>query len=167
MRFNMEMQQRKFDSVVMAPTVVLEYCTEQVLVTEWVDGTRIDQSSAHDIPRLCALALNAYLVVLLEMQTLHCDPHPVRIRIFVHSCLCIGDAYIFTLPACTQRTTGQLARTTDGKLCILDFGMTLSLSSDIQYTLLEFCRPLDVGRLRTLGRRPGAAWLYERRQGGI
>jgi predicted unusual protein kinase regulating ubiquinone biosynthesis (AarF/ABC1/UbiB family) len=70
-------------SVVMAPTVCSGiYCTEQVLVTEWVDGTRIDQSSAHDIPRLCALALNAYLVMLLEMQTLHCDPHPVRIRIF-------------------------------------------------------------------------------------
>jgi predicted unusual protein kinase regulating ubiquinone biosynthesis (AarF/ABC1/UbiB family) len=38
-----------------------------------------------------------------------------------------------------------LLRTTDGKLCILDFGMTLSLSPDIQYSLLEFVAHLTSG----------------------
>jgi predicted unusual protein kinase regulating ubiquinone biosynthesis (AarF/ABC1/UbiB family) len=38
-----------------------------------------------------------------------------------------------------------LLRTPDGKLCILDFGMTLSLSPDIQYSLLEFVAHLTSG----------------------
>lgn len=33
---------------------------------------------------------------------------------------------------------GNLLRTKDGKLCILDFGMTLETPPDLQYSLLEF-----------------------------
>jgi len=29
-------------------------------------------------------------------------------------------------------------RTTDGKLCVLDWGMTLQVPPDLQYALLEF-----------------------------
>jgi predicted unusual protein kinase regulating ubiquinone biosynthesis (AarF/ABC1/UbiB family) len=64
MRFNEEMEKRKLNAIC-APIVVQDYSTEQILVTEWVDGTRIDQSDAEDIPRLCSVALNAYLVMLL------------------------------------------------------------------------------------------------------
>jgi predicted unusual protein kinase regulating ubiquinone biosynthesis (AarF/ABC1/UbiB family) len=55
------------------------------------------------------VAINAYLTMLLDTGVLHCDPHP-----------------------------GNLLRTTDGKLCILDWGMTLDVPSDLQYALLEF-----------------------------
>jgi ABC1 atypical kinase-like domain len=75
MRFTQEMRKRNINAV-SAPIVITDYCTEQVLVTEWIDGVRIDRSDADDIPRLCAVALNAYLVMLLELQSLHCDPHP-------------------------------------------------------------------------------------------
>jgi ABC1 atypical kinase-like domain len=78
-QFNREMEQRQLNAV-MAPVVVTEYCTEQILVTEWVDGTRLDESDADDVPRLCSVALNAYLLMLLETRKLHCDPHPVGIR---------------------------------------------------------------------------------------
>jgi len=61
------------------------------------------------VTTLCAVALNAYLVMLLETGTLHCDPHP-----------------------------GNLLRTMDGKLCILDWGMTLQVQPDLQLSLLEF-----------------------------
>ena len=77
-RFNAEMEARQLNAVC-APTVLTEYSTERILVTEWVDGTRLDQSDAADVPRLCAVALNAYLVMLLELKSLHCDPHPVRL----------------------------------------------------------------------------------------
>ena len=113
MRFTAEMRKRQLDAVT-APMVLTEYSTEQVLTTEWVDGTRIDQSDAADIPRLCAVALNAYLVMLLELQFLHCDPHP-----------------------------GNLLRTPDGKLCILDFGMTLEVDPTLQYSLLEYIAHLS------------------------
>lgn len=74
-QFNIEMEKRDLTSV-MAPPVILDYSTEQVLVTEWIDGIRLDQAEDDDVPRLCAVALNAYLVMLLELQSLHCDPHP-------------------------------------------------------------------------------------------
>lgn len=76
MRFNKAMQERNLNAVI-APTVLPEYSSERILVTEWVDGTRIDRSEdPSDIPRLCSVALNAYLVMLLELKSLHCDPHP-------------------------------------------------------------------------------------------
>lgn len=33
---------------------------------------------------------------------------------------------------------GNLLRTTDGRLCILDFGMVLDIDSNLQYSLLEY-----------------------------
>ena len=74
-----------------------------VLTTKWVDGERLATSDAADVPRLCGVALNAYLTMLLDTGSLHCDPHP-----------------------------GNLLRTTDGKLCILDWGMTLDVPQDLQ-----------------------------------
>ena len=50
-----------------------------------------------------------FFSVLLDTGVLHCDPHP-----------------------------GNLLRTNDGRLCILDWGMTLSVPNDLQYALLEF-----------------------------
>jgi hypothetical protein len=75
-QFNEAMKARNLNAV-MAPVVLPEYSSERILVTEWVDGTRIDRAEdASDIPRLCSVALNAYLVMLLELKSLHCDPHP-------------------------------------------------------------------------------------------
>jgi len=56
------------------------------------------RDASPDVPRLCGVAINAYLTMLLDTGTLHCDPHP-----------------------------GNLLRTTDGRLCILDWGMTLQV----------------------------------------
>lgn len=106
--FRSAMQSRALNAVT-APQVVNELSTNRVLVTEWVEGTRLDLDASPDVPRLCAVAVNAYLTMLLDTGTLHCDPHP-----------------------------GNLLRTTDGKLCVLDWGMTLDVPKDLQYSLLEF-----------------------------
>ncbi|GKY99585.1 hypothetical protein MPSEU_000912800 [Mayamaea pseudoterrestris] len=119
-RFNQGLRERNLLAVC-APTVLTNYVTEQVLVTEWVDGVRLDQSAAEDIPRLCSVALNAYLVMLLELRSLHCDPHP-----------------------------GNLLRTTDGRLCILDHGMTLDIDPNLQYSLLEFVAHLTSNNYQQL-----------------
>ena len=71
--------------------------------------TPTPRDASADIPRLCGVAINAYLTMLLDTGTLHCDPHP-----------------------------GNLLRTKDGRLCILDWGMTLDVPDDLQYGLLEF-----------------------------
>lgn len=53
--------------------------------------------------------------MLLDTGVLHCDPH-----------------------------LGNLLRTEDGKLCILDWGMTLDVPSSLQYALLEFIAHINV-----------------------
>jgi len=107
-QFEEFMRKRKLDAVC-APAVVEDLVRDKVLVTEWVEGTRLDKDASADVPRLCGVAINAYLTMLLDTGVLHCDPHP-----------------------------GNLLRTTDGKLCILDWGMTLAVPNDLQYALLEF-----------------------------
>ncbi|GAB5360023.1 hypothetical protein AAMO2058_000591800 [Amorphochlora amoebiformis] len=106
--FTKAMQDRGLDAV-SAPQVVEELSSKHVLTTEWVDGVRLDKSNKSDAARLCGVALNAYLTMLLDTGTLHCDPHP-----------------------------GNLLRTPEGRLCILDFGMTTSVRTDLQYYLLDY-----------------------------
>ncbi len=74
MQFNQAMQERQLDKVLMAPKVV--WYSERVLMTEWVFGKRLDQiDDPKLVPQYCSVALNAYLIMLLELQQLHCDPH--------------------------------------------------------------------------------------------
>jgi len=112
--FESAMRKRGLDAVC-APIVVDEYVRDKVLVTEWVQGTRLDSDTSPDVPRLCGVAINAYLTMLLDTGVLHCDPHP-----------------------------GNLLRTTDGKLCILDWGMTLDVPTNLQYSLLEFIAHINI-----------------------
>ncbi|CAB9506169.1 OF BC1 COMPLEX KINASE 3, chloroplastic [Seminavis robusta] len=106
--FGKAMENRGLNAVC-APRVVDTMTRNKLLVTEWVEGTRLDRDASPDVPRLCGVAINAYLTMLLDTGVLHCDPHP-----------------------------GNLLRTMDGKLCILDHGMTLEVPKDLQYSLLEF-----------------------------
>lgn len=112
--FEAAMRKKGLDAVC-APTVVDELVRDKVLVTEWVEGTRLDVDQSPDVPRLCGVAINAYLTMLLDTGVLHCDPHP-----------------------------GNLLRTLDGRLCILDWGMTLPVPNDLQYALLEFIAHINV-----------------------
>lgn len=94
---------------VFAPRVIAGASSRRVLTTEWVDGERLDRSSApEDVPRMCSLAMNTYLEMMLEQGTLHCDPHP-----------------------------GNLLRTADGRLCVLDWGLVSSITPELQLTLIE------------------------------
>ena len=112
--FTKAMEKCGLGSVVFAPQVIDELSSTHVLTTKWVDGERLSNSDEDDVPRLCGVALNAYLTMLLDTGTLHCDPHP-----------------------------GNLLRTPDGKLCILDWGMILDVPNDLQLSLLEFIADLN------------------------
>lgn len=111
--FSKAMKDRGLGSV-FAPEVVEDLSSIHVLTTKWVDGERLSDSDADDVPRLCGVALNAYLTMLLDTGTLHCDPHP-----------------------------GNLLRTPDGRLCILDWGMVINVPEDLQLSLLEFIADLN------------------------
>jgi len=106
--FTASVQDTPLSGVVFSPPVVEECTTGRVLTTEWVDGERLDRSSSEDVTVLCSIAMNTYLTMMLETGVLHCDPHP-----------------------------GNLLRTPDGRLCILDWGMVTTLNPDLQSTLIE------------------------------
>jgi len=106
--FMSKIQDTPLKNVVMAPEIVDELSTPKVLVSEWVDGERLDKSSSEDITILCSICMNTYLTMLLELGLLHSDPHP-----------------------------GNLLRTPEGKLCILDWGMVTRLPPELQLTLIE------------------------------
>jgi aarF domain-containing kinase len=79
---------------VVVPQVVEEGSSADVLVTGWVEGERLSDSSAGDVRALCDTLLSAYLIQLLDTGLLHADPHP-----------------------------GNLLRTADGRIAILDHGL--------------------------------------------
>jgi len=106
--FNENIASTPLGGVVFAPNVVPSASSRKVLTTEWVEGERLEQSSAKDIASLCSIAMNTYLTMMLEFPLLHADPHP-----------------------------GNLKRTPDGRLCILDWGLVTSLEPDIRLTLIE------------------------------
>eukprot|EP00596_Hydrurales_sp_CCMP1899_P000119 CAMPEP_0119043704 /NCGR_PEP_ID=MMETSP1177-20130426/25066_1 /TAXON_ID=2985 /ORGANISM="Ochromonas sp, Strain CCMP1899" /LENGTH=895 /DNA_ID=CAMNT_0007012395 /DNA_START=350 /DNA_END=3037 /DNA_ORIENTATION=+ len=119
-QFCAAMEKRGLNAVT-APAVVDELSGSKVLVTEWVEGTRLDRDASEDVPRLCGVAVNAYLTMLLDTGVLHCDPHP-----------------------------GNLLRTTDGRLCVLDWGMTLEVPKDLQYGLLDFIAHINAEDFESL-----------------
>lgn len=109
-RFRLAMLSRPdLAGVVTAAPVLRNASTRRVLTTGWIDGQRLDTSEAGDVPRLCAVALAAYLAMLLDIGLLHADPHP-----------------------------GNLFRTSDGKLCILDWGLVTPVSSELSTAILSF-----------------------------
>jgi predicted unusual protein kinase regulating ubiquinone biosynthesis (AarF/ABC1/UbiB family) len=110
MRFNEDVARGPLAGSVFAPNVIGSVSTRRVLTTEWVEGERLDRvaSGARDSTRMVSLAMASYMTMMLDHGTLHCDPHP-----------------------------GNLLRTPDGRLCILDWGLTTALDDDLQYTLIE------------------------------
>ncbi|KAL3677092.1 hypothetical protein R1sor_027040 [Riccia sorocarpa] len=94
---------------VTVPAVYTDYNSRKVLTTEWVDGEKLSESKADDLLPLVSTALNCYLTQLLESGFLHADPHP-----------------------------GNLLRTPDGRLCVLDFGLMTQVTEDQRYSLVEY-----------------------------
>ena len=65
----------------------------KVLVTEWIEGSKLSPSPATVINRLIPVGVECFLIQLLDTGFFHADPHP-----------------------------GNLLVTTEGKLAIIDFG---------------------------------------------
>ncbi|KAI7839911.1 hypothetical protein COHA_006391 [Chlorella ohadii] len=101
---------------VVVPDVVPEGSSSDVLVLSWVEGERLTDSSAADVRQLCNTLLSAYLHQLCDTGLLHADPHP-----------------------------GNLMRTTDGRIAILDHGLIQEIPDDYAVSLLEYIAHLSVG----------------------
>ena len=93
--FSAAMERRGLGAVT-SPSVVRELSTSCLLTTEWVDGTRLDLDASPDVPRLCGVAINAYLTMLLDTGVLHCDPHPGNLLRTTEGALCIRTCTTLT-----------------------------------------------------------------------
>ncbi|PRW59939.1 eyespot assembly ABC1 kinase family [Chlorella sorokiniana] len=101
---------------VVVPDVIPEGSSSDVLVLSWVEGERLTDSSAADVRQLCNTLLSAYLHQLCDTGLLHADPHP-----------------------------GNLLRTTDGRIAILDHGLIQEIPDNYAVALLEYIAHLSVG----------------------
>merc|ERR1719446_1229482 len=85
-----------------------QYCSRKVHVAEWLEGEKLSQSQANDVRELVNVGVVAYLTQLLDKGLFHADPHP-----------------------------GNMLRTPDGKLGILDFGLMTRITDDQRYGMVE------------------------------
>ncbi|KAG6667783.1 uncharacterized protein sll0005 [Carya illinoinensis] len=93
---------------VVVPKTYDKYTTRKVLTTAWIDGEKLSQSTESDVGELVNVGVICYLKQLLDTGFFHADPHP-----------------------------GNLIRTPDGKLAILDFGLVTKLTDDQKYGMIE------------------------------
>lgn len=56
-----QIQKTPLKDVVLAPQVLEEYSSSKILVTEWIDGQRLDKSKKEDVTILCSVCMNTYL----------------------------------------------------------------------------------------------------------
>jgi len=101
-------EQMKVLPMVVIPDNFPEYTSRRVHVAEWVDGEKLSQSKADDVGALVNLGVITYLTQLLDKGFFHADPHP-----------------------------GNMMRTTDGKLAILDFGLMTEVTDNQKYGMIE------------------------------
>jgi aarF domain-containing kinase len=93
---------------VIIPKCYPEYTSRRVHTAEWVDGEKLAQSKANDVSELVNVGVIAYLTQLLGEGFFHADPHP-----------------------------GNMIRTPDGRLAILDFGLMTQLTDNQKYGMIE------------------------------
>ncbi|XVE81406.1 hypothetical protein DITRI_Ditri15bG0060900 [Diplodiscus trichospermus] len=102
-----EMMRKDLPQVVI-PRTYHKYTSRKVLTTEWIEGEKLSQSTESDVGELVNVGVICYLKQLLDTGFFHADPHP-----------------------------GNLIRTPDGKLAILDFGLVTKLTDDQKYGMIE------------------------------
>lgn len=94
--------------MVKIPKCYPDYTARRVHTAEWVEGEKLSQSTEDDVGALVNLGVITYLTQLLDTGFFHADPHP-----------------------------GNMLRTPDGRLVILDFGLMTRITDDQKYGMIE------------------------------
>lgn len=79
---------------VFVPDVLEDFTTRRVICTQWVDGVKLVDAPRDQIRQLIPVGVEIFLTQLLDIGAFHSDPHPANLYV-----------------------------TTEGKLCLLDFGL--------------------------------------------
>ncbi|KAK1395415.1 UbiB domain protein [Heracleum sosnowskyi] len=102
-----EMMRKDLPQVVV-PKTYTKYTSRKVITTQWIEGEKLSQSTESDVGELVNVGVICYLKQLLDTGFFHADPHP-----------------------------GNMIRTPEGKLAILDFGLVTKLTDDQKYGMIE------------------------------
>eukprot|EP01038_Epipyxis_sp_PR26KG_P009147 gene9147-12337_t len=94
--------------MVVIPKNYPRYTARRVHTAEWIEGEKLSQSKENDVGALVNLGVITYLTQLLDTGFFHADPHP-----------------------------GNMLRTPDGKLVILDFGLMTKITDEQKYSMIE------------------------------
>jgi ubiquinone biosynthesis protein len=113
---NMKIARRNMDEEpgIYIPEAYEEYCSEHVLVMEYLEGTKIKDLKhlpPEDAETLAARGLKAAIKQILEDGFFHADPHP-----------------------------GNLIITDGNRLCLLDWGMVGRLSERDRFELVDMIK---------------------------
>jgi len=101
-------------SEIYIPEVYEEYCTERLLVMEYVQGTKLknlDTTALTDPESTAKQGLKAAIKQILEDGFFHADPHP-----------------------------GNLLITGDERICLMDWGMTGRLSQRDRHEIIDLLK---------------------------
>eukprot|EP00873_Tetraselmis_striata_P029537 jgi/Tetstr1/449801/TSEL_036865.t1 len=93
---------------VVVPKTYSEFTSRRVLTSGWLEGEKLSQSGADDVGTLVNVGVICYLKQLLDTGFFHADPHP-----------------------------GNLIRTPDGRLAVLDFGLMTQVDDNIKFGMIE------------------------------
>lgn len=94
--------------MVLIPKNYPAYTNRRVHTAQWIDGEKLSQSTADDVSSLVNLGVITYLTQLLDTGFFHADPHP-----------------------------GNMLRSPDGRLVILDFGLMTKITDNQKYGMIE------------------------------
>lgn len=90
------------------PKVYTDLCTRRVLVSEWIDGKKLSESTPEVIGKMIPLAQEAFLVQLLQTGFFHADPHPGNILLLDE----------------------HTAKEKKAKMALIDFGLIASVAQE-------------------------------------
>ena len=101
-RFRREMKSVKW---VKAPKIYEEYCTDDVIVMEYVESQKITDIQVPNVnkKKICEALINSYVIQTMDKGFFHADPHP-----------------------------GNVGFSKKGKLVFYDFGLLINLSEELR-----------------------------------
>ena len=107
---------RSYDSDVYVPEVYMDYCSDRVLVSEFIEGATLSEITDNNIGdphEIARLGLITAIKQILEDGYFHADPHP-----------------------------GNLIVSKDKGLCLLDWGMVGRLTERDRYEMIDLIRAI-------------------------
>ena len=105
-----------YESDVYVPEVYMDYCSDRVLIAEFIDGLKlseIEDNNVGDPHEIARLGLNTAIKQILEDGYFHADPHP-----------------------------GNLIYSKEKGLCLIDWGMVGRLTERDRYDLIDLIRAI-------------------------